>query len=77
MPRLKHLVGLVLAAALLAGGVPAAGSAVRGGRPTNTYQSWQRWPKTSQAGMCGFCGLFPSFLACTASTYGADSLTNR
>ena len=27
--------------------------------------------------MCGFSGVWPSYMACTASTYGADSLTNR
>ena len=27
--------------------------------------------------MCGFSAVFPSYMACTASTYGADSLTNR
>jgi hypothetical protein len=27
--------------------------------------------------MCGFSGVSASYMACTASTYGADSLTNR
>src|SRR4249919_1578461 len=27
--------------------------------------------------MCGFSGVLPSYMACTASTYGADSLTKR
>ena len=27
--------------------------------------------------MCGFSAVFPAYMACTASTYGADSFTKR